>query len=180
MKTLRYVVLLALVAGLAGCGSASKDMEKIKSIESTVFKDASGMNKEQAAQLVVLYDAFAKDWPKDSAAATCLYKAAEMSINLNKGNDAIGYFDRVIKEYPEYSRVPEAYFLKGFVYEISLMNLTKAREAYAEFLQKYPKHELSDDAQISMENLGKSPEQVLMEAQKKIEQAKIDSLAAVK
>ncbi len=180
MKTMRYLVLLCLVAGLAACGSASKDMEKIKTLESTVFKDPSGMNKEQAAELVKLYDAYASNWPKDSAAPTALYKAAEMSINLSKGNEAIVYFDRVIKEYPDYSRVPEAYFLKGFVYEVTLMNLGKAREAYAEFIQRYPNHELTDDAQASMNNLGKSPEQVILEAEKKAEQAKADSLASVK
>lgn len=180
MKATRYFVIMALVALMAACGSASKDMEKIKGIEQTVFKHESGMNKEQAAELVKLYEAYANSWPKDTAAASCLYKAAEMSINLNKGNEAIGYFDRVIAEYPNYQRIPEAYFLKGFVYEISILNLNKAREAYATFIEKYPKHELTDDAQISMDNLGKSPEQILMDAQKKIEQAKADSLAAIK
>lgn len=180
MKTFRLLTLLLVVALLASCGSPSRDMEKIKALEKTVFNDASGLNKEQAAQLVTLYDDFATSYPKDSQAATCLYKAAEMCINLNKGNEAIGYFDRVIKDYPDYPRLPEAYFLKGFVYEISLMNLNKAREAYTVFVQKYPNHELTDDAQISLNNLGKTPEQILLEAQEKAEKAKADSLAAVK
>jgi len=180
MKPLRLFVLLVFITGLFACGSASKDMEKIKAIEKTVFVDASGMNKDQAAELVVLYDKYATKYPDDSMASTCLYKAAEMSINLNKGNEAIAFFDRVIADYPNDPRVPEAYFLKAFVYEISLMNLNKARESYTAFIQKYPNHELTDDAQISLNNLGKTPEQVLLEAMKKQEQTKADSLAALK
>lgn len=180
MKTLRVFTILFVLAGLMACGSAAKDMEKIKALEKTVFADPTGMNKEQAAQLVILYEKFASKYPKDSMAPTCLYKAAEMSINLNKGNDAVTYFDRVINDYPTYPRLPEAYFLKGFVYEISLMNLNKAREAYTAFIQKYPNHELTDDAQISLNNLGKTPEQILLEAQAKQEKAKADSLASLK
>lgn len=180
MKVIYSVFVVVLLAAFTACNSPEKDMAKIKSLESTVFKDKSGMNKGQAEELVKLYDEFAKKYPKDSAAVVCLYKAAEMSINLNKGMDAIGYFDRVIKEYPDYKHVPDAYFLKGFVYEISIMNIDKARQCYEEFLKKYPTHELAKDAEASLHNLGKTPEQVLLEAKQMNEQRVADSLAAVK
>jgi outer membrane protein assembly factor BamD (BamD/ComL family) len=179
MKIHRIIVIALIVLGLAACGSKEKEMEKIKTLEKEVFADANGMNKEKAAELVKLYVAFADAHSKDTLAASCLYKAAEMSINLNDGDGAIKYFDRVITEYQDYYKVPEAYFLKGFVYEVTFKNLNKAREAYTDFIKRYPNHDLTDDAEISLNNLGKTPEQIILEAQKK-DQAKQDSLAAIK
>jgi len=37
---------------------------------------------------------------------------------------------------------------------------------YREFLQKYPNHEFADDAELSLKNLGKTPEELLEQFQK--------------
>ena len=52
-------------------------------------------------------------------------------------------------------------FLQGFVYESQLHNIIRAKEAYTEFIRKYPRHQLAKDAQFSIENLGKSDEELI-------------------
>ena len=62
------------------------------------------------------------------------------------------------------------HFLKAFIYDNNLKDIKKARTAYSDFIQKYPKHELTDDAMISMDNLGKTPEQIVKEFELKLKQ----------
>ncbi len=54
-------------------------------------------------------------------------------------------------------------FLKGYVYENDLRDLETAKKIYEEFLVKYPDDEFADDAEISIKNLGKSPEELIKE-----------------
>jgi TolA-binding protein len=58
-------------------------------------------------------------------------------------------------------------FLKAFVYEDQLHDLNKAKKYYEEFLEKYPDSDFADDARISLQNLGKSPEELIKEFEEK-------------
>ncbi len=52
-------------------------------------------------------------------------------------------------------------YLKAYVYENYLGDLEHAKMIYIEFLEKYPDNEFADDAEISIQNLGKSPEELI-------------------
>ena len=74
-------------------------------------------------------------------------------------------------------------FFKGFVYENMLKDLDKARETYLQFIEKYPKDDFADDAQMALLNLGKTPEMLIkeFEARQKADSLRIaDSLVKVK
>ena len=43
----------------------------------------------------------------------------------------------------------------GFIYANSLENLEEAKKYYSLFIEKYPNHDLADDAQYELNNLGK-------------------------
>ena len=83
----------------------------------------------------------------------------------------------VIGDYGDFAKVPECYFLKGFVYENNIKDIKQARIAYTEFITKFPNHDLRDDAEISMKNLGKTPEQIVREFEENLKR-KSDSIAA--
>jgi len=53
--------------------------------------------------------------------------------------------------------------LKAYIYENLLSNLGLAQKTYRDFLSLYPDHELSDDAEAALLNLGKSPEELVRE-----------------
>ncbi len=57
-------------------------------------------------------------------------------------------------------------FLLGFSYENDLKQNDKAREVYELFLKNYKSHELADDVQFSLNNLGKSPEDIIKQFEK--------------
>lgn len=156
-------LILALAAALASCGSSNeKDAAEIQTAEDTLFSTSEGfIDKAKALELVDLYVDYANSYPDDSMAVEYLFKGAEFCLNLGEGQRAITLYDRVIQEYPDFRKVPECLFLKGYVYENYLGDLDNAKAIYLEFIEKYPDNEFADDAEISIQNLGKSPEELI-------------------
>ena len=164
MKVFRNSLLIvALVAALASCGpSNEKDATDIKTAEDTLFASSEGfIDKAKALELVDLYVDYTNSYPDDSMAVEYLFKGAEFCLNLGEGQRAITLYDRVISEYPDFRKIPECLFLKGYVYENYLGDLDNAKAIYLEFIEKYPDNEFADDAEISIQNLGKSPEELI-------------------
>lgn len=178
MKLLNRIVLFlfALVV-FAGCGpNKEKTSEKISSLEKQIFSSAnSSVNKVKADELVQLYSDFAKDFPKDSITPEYLFKAADISMNVLESAKAIEIYDKIIAEYPEYNKSPECLFLKAFVYENNLHDLVNAKRYYLEFIEKYPDNDFADDAAMSLNNLGKSPEELIKEFEAKMGEENIEA-----
>ncbi len=180
---------ILLIAGLAGiilsCSpSREKRIEGITAMEKSLFApDAYSFNQAKADSLIAMYIDFIEANPKDTLSANYLFKAANIVMNSGDGNKALGYFDRYINEFPDGPKVPMCLFFKGFVYENVLKDLDKAREIYLQFIEKYPKDDFADDAQMAVMNLGKTPEMLIQEfeAKQKADSARTaDSLAKTK
>jgi TolA-binding protein len=181
MKTNRNFVLtiIAIVSTfmLFSCSQNKEaDLKKVTDLEKKYGASAySDLSK--AKELIASYDEFVKKYPKDTVSARFLFEAGRLSMNTAQGKDAVKYFDKVITDFPDYSKTPDCMFLKGFVYDDLLKDFAKAKEAYQAFLAKYPTHEFADDAKASIENLGKTPEQLIKEFEAK---NGVDSLQAKK
>jgi outer membrane protein assembly factor BamD (BamD/ComL family) len=76
-------------------------------------------------------------------------------------------FDWIIDKYPTHSKAENSAFMKGFLFDNDIQDTALARKFYLEFIQKYPKSEFVDDAQMLINNLGKSEEEILEELQRK-------------
>jgi len=161
--TRNLFLLLILAASIIACEPANKkDAAAIDAAENALFTPEDGMiNKEKALELVDMYIAYTDKYPDDSMAVEYLFKSAEFCLNLGEGRRAIELYDRVIMEYPNFHKVPECFFLKGYVYENYLNDLEMAKLIYTQFIERYPDNEFADDAQVSIQNLGKSPEELI-------------------
>lgn len=170
MKRLIPIVLITFL--FAACGpTKEKDQEKISVLEAELFSQSSGMiNKEKADEVVDLYITFADTYPEDSISAEYLFKAADISMNMNLPTKAINLYKRIRAEYPGFRKAPECLFLTGYIYENYLGKLEEAKAIYEEFIDKYPDNDFADDAQISINNLGKSPEELIKEFEAKQQQ----------
>lgn len=69
--------------------------------------------------------------------------------------DAIENFKIILEKFPEGETAAQSTFMLGFIYANSLENLEEAKKYYTLFIEKYPDHELADDAQYELNNLGK-------------------------
>lgn len=157
--------MLFVLAAIVSCGPSSKqDANKIKAAEDELFSAEEGfVDKEKAMELVDMYVAYTDAYPEDSMSVEYLFKSAEFCLNMGEGQRAIELYDRVINEYPDFRKVPECLFLKGYVYENYLGDLESARAIYLRFIETYPDNEFADDAEVSIQNLGKSPEELIKE-----------------
>lgn len=169
MKRSLFTLLILTLLVSASCHRTNKysDIEKLENElykEDFVF-DAKG--REQSLTLIQAYLNFAEEHPTDTAAPHYLFKAADLSMSLGDALKAINLYNKIIFTYPEFDRNPQCLFLIAFIYENYLQNYGKAKEVYENFLKQYPNHDFADDAQISIQNLGKSPEELIREFEEK-------------
>jgi outer membrane protein assembly factor BamD (BamD/ComL family) len=171
MKHLKITLILLLAVFVYGCKpNSDKLLKQITQKEKDLFTTGNPIpDKTKVKEMIDLYLKFADNYPKDSLAPNFLYKAANLSTNTKQNENAIALLDRIISVYPNFSKLPETYFLKAFIYENEIKNMPKAKAAYTEFLQKYPKNDLAHDAAISLENLnlGKTPDMIVKEFEAK-------------
>ncbi len=97
-----------------------------------------------------------------------LMEAAEAAIAGENFLKAVSIYDRVGKDWPDSKKAPQAAFMMAFTIENNLNDLPGAKKAYEDFIKKYPNDEFTDDAQAALRNLGKSPEELVKEFEKKL------------
>jgi len=147
--------------------SRKKQTDKIEALEYELFSESSGkINQEKTKLLADSYIAYADQYPDDSLSPGYLFKAADVHMNLLDPRTAIQLFDRILNNYPDFEKQAHCLFLKAYVFENELRILEQARQLYEDFLKKYPNHEFADDAEISIKNLGKTPEELIEEFSK--------------
>lgn len=169
MKKLNLLTLFFIVLVVISCISPREKLEnKIIDLETAVYSDTTGIiDKSKVADLIGLYVDFADKYPGDVKTPGYLYSAANVSMNLMDSQNAISLFDRLMTAYPDYEKASECLFMKGFIYDNNLQDYEMAKKIYLEFLEKYPDDEFADDAQASIDNLGKSLEEIIQEFEKK-------------
>lgn len=100
-----------------------------------------------------------------------MLKAAGLAKTIENPQKAIELYEKVADGLPQHPKAPTAFFMMGFVYENDLNDLPKAKSIYEAFLQKYPNDpDFADDAQTSLNMLGKSPEDIIKEFEKQEKQ----------
>jgi outer membrane protein assembly factor BamD (BamD/ComL family) len=156
------LIISALVAFIVSCKTnpEQKAIEKIKKAEQELYASEI-LDKDKGIAMIELYLAFAKQYSEDSISASYLYKAADIAMNLKLGSQSVLYLDKIMTNYPTYSKVPESLFLKGFILENQLSKIEEAGQVYKLFLERYPNHPFAKDARASLEYLGKSPEEIV-------------------
>lgn len=186
MKKLSFLSILFSAAILMSCSSSSENnndnetayvaLEKmsIESLESEIAKreklvseDSTGVDDKNAADLLEAYYVYADRFSNRANSADRLFKAAELAMSLNHTPQAIKYFERVYNDYKDYEKRPYALFLQAFVLENQAMEYDRATEIYKEFIKLYPNHPMADDAEYSMMNMGKSPEELIEEFERR-------------
>ena len=162
-RTLIFMTLVSVILFVSCQPSREKMEQQIASLEARLFDAETGFSRAGADSLIQEYQEFAEAYPDDSLAPVCLFKAASMIMNLQDGHRAIALFDKIQTSYPDYEKAPLCLFFTGYVQENVLGDIDQARETYTLFIETYPDNDFVDDAQASIKNLGKTPEQMIQE-----------------
>jgi TolA-binding protein len=158
----KIIGFMLAVLVLTACQSPKeKAIKNIKEME----QNDSAFSVSLMQNLKTAYLDFATTYPDDEFAAEFLFKASQRAIVLNQANEAVEILAKLLQQYPKSSYSEEALFLSAYTYENNLNELPKAKALYEQFITQYPKAELNEDAKFALENLGKSPEDLLKEVQ---------------
>ncbi len=164
MKTLVYLTAVVVILGACNAPVSKEERQnKVKALESEPFIDTVTfkINTEQALKLIDEYAAYSKDFPEDELAPEYLFRAAEICRSIKDPQRAVEFYKNIVENYNNYEKTPYCTFLIGFTYDNELHDMLKAKESYKKFIEKYPEHEFVKDAKILLENLGKSPEEII-------------------
>ncbi|MDQ3192584.1 MAG: tetratricopeptide repeat protein [Bacteroidota bacterium] len=158
---------------LFSCGEEKKSaftkeqsQSQITDLEKELYSGSKMFNDSAAIAVVELYNEYADTYPEDSLSADYLFKAGEVSMGLNQAERSLHYFKKVCDKYPEAEKASFSLFLQAYVLD-NYINDRQAGEVYRSFIEKYPNHPMVKDAEFSIQNLGKSDEELIKEFQAK-------------
>ena len=146
--------------------------ERIKGFAEKIFNGESGdFNPKVAYSFIPACENYAIALPKDSLSPNFLIDAATIARNLNQTQKVLELFKWVYTNYPESPKAGDARFSEAFTYDNDLKDYDRAKVAYEAFLKDYPTHPFAESAQVMLNNLGKSDEQIIRELEAKAKAA---------
>ena len=167
---MKQLIPLILLTGFlfSSCSSEKQKLAKaIANKEQELAADSlkpADINK--AKEMIALYKQYAEKFKDDTLSNEYIFKAADISNGIGQSREAIALYAQVSGK-QNFRKQAVALFLQGFIYENQLQDYFQARRIYQEFLDRYPGHPLTNDVTYSLNNLGKSPEELIKEFENK-------------
>lgn len=171
-KSISVLVIAVVLFTSCNNSNQSKNNEvvvadSIKFYEETLFgSSAKEISSTDALKLANYYVQYASQNQDDSLSPIYLFKSADIFMNIREPEKAINAHKIILQKYPDFEKASSAMFLTAFIYEDQLMDLANAEKYYKLFIEEYPDSDFADDAEISLNNLGKTPEQLIEEFEK--------------
>lgn len=181
MKQLAFLTLLAFFTVACGGGNNQDSnqnteeevdisklnmenlLKEIEKREQTLEKEGNGLNNRRGILLMRAYAEYGFRFGSYEQAPEFLYKAGEMAMAYELPVEAIRYLDQLYNEYKDFEKRPYALFLKAFIVENQTRNYEEAERLYRKFIEEFPNHDMVDDAEYSIKNMGKTPEELIRE-----------------
>jgi len=140
--------------------------------------DSLGAKADKAALMepvLANYRMVFDEYPSSAEAEQALFKVGELEAGLlNRPDKAVETFKLYANAFPSIARAQTAMFMVGYLYNNNLAMIDSARAAYMRFLARYPQSELATSAQFELDNLGKKPDDLLLQ-EKPSDQPKVAS-----
>ncbi|MBP1646470.1 MAG: hypothetical protein H6Q16_2048 [Bacteroidetes bacterium] len=150
----KYLLLTLAILVFASCKPTKENrLKEIGELEKLTLKEAKVISPQRADSLLVMYDSYITDFPKDSNSTLILFKAADICINMKYCDRAIAYLERLVSDFPDSKMSEIANFKIGEAYEKACNNIDKAKEAYKTFVEEYPNSPLANDAEVMYQML---------------------------
>lgn len=162
------IVFVGLTFWACGSGNDANTIDadfpdRMDALLQEAVADPRNIDAEKAATYLAEAERYADVRTGDTSAVYYLFKAAEVATVQRQYAKAVELYGRIENEFSSHPRAPQALFMQAFTYDENLGQLETAREKYQQFIAKYPQHDFADDAQVMLDNLGKSDEEILRE-----------------
>ena len=164
MNNIKQVITFTFILiFLAACG---------KNSDESLYQTAkSNIDEGKFAEAIEDFKRIINEYPKSNYTAASKFELGKLyqghvlpRIPREESiKEAINYYSQINTEYPDSVEAVSSLFMIAFLEANEIGNLDKARETYEEFLKRYPNHELAISARAELNNLGKTPEEILQE-----------------
>ncbi len=128
------------------------------------------LSKDSVMTLIDKHELFADSFSKDTLAPILLYDAAEFAKKIKEPGLAIKLWGQLQRDYPGHEKAPYALFLQGFTFENDIKDEFNAKNYYRHVMNRYPRHPLARQAQLALDNMEKSPEELIRKFKEKNQQ----------
>lgn len=147
-------LILAAAVGLAGCSRVSPE-ERWTAAETARVQRAFDVALQN-------YTALLEDHPASAQAEPAAMSIASIYNNeLRDFPKAIEAYKNYLRLFPDADAAPVARFMVGFIYHNELKQLDSAGVWFRTFLDRHPDHEMASSARFELENLGRSPDELV-------------------
>jgi len=159
MKSIMSLLILLLVVG---CSSKKTDKE----LFDTAKKD---LKENKIPEAVATFDQLVNDYADSQLAPEALSQLAaiyqnKMDKSISEKDNlekAVSIFKRIHDEYPKSEYAPSGLFMAAFISANELKKYDEATALYQQFIKEYPDNDLAASARAELDNMGKSPEEIL-------------------
>ena len=164
IRNLFILLFSALI--LASCSpSAAKKAAEIEKLENEL-KESGRKNIADTGKVKELmndYRYYVSKFPDDSLTPVYLMKEGKFYDFTSRPDSALACYSQVYTRFPAYPKANLALFSQAFIWGNEKHDLTKAKAIYEEYLTKYPNTKLANSAKLELDNLGKTPDQIMAE-----------------
>jgi TolA-binding protein len=163
MKTFKIILLFVFSIMLTFCSSKS---------DKELFDNAQTLLTEKKYdEAVVIFEELVEQNKDSDMAPRALFECAKVyqgKVVKNLGAKessikSVDVYKKIFNNYPSSTEAENSLFMAGFILANDLQDFDAAKETYELYIEKYPDGQLADDAKIELENLGKTPEEILLE-----------------
>ena len=162
---MRFIPVFLIPLLLTACGKPSAEESFLAGEDAQQLAESAASEAVQDSLFRIAienFEAVVVNHPDDVFAEPALFRVAELHNNgtrqFHRAIDTYRHFRTI---YPASPQAPVSLFMVGFLYNNELGQYREAAAAYNEFLNSYPDHELATSASAELENLGKSPEEII-------------------
>jgi N-acetylmuramoyl-L-alanine amidase len=168
-KMKKFSLLLVLSIGILFVG-CSKESDKSYFDEAQKMMDA-----ENYYEALINFQKIVDDFPNSAHYKFSLLQVGELNQgyvdkNLSKNVSllkAIKAYSEYSEKYPDDEKAPQTLFMIGFIQANELGKIDEAKATYQKFLEKYPESVMAESAKAEIENLGLTPDQILLQKTQK-------------
>ncbi len=147
--------------------TGKKISEWITELKSFADTTKGRLDRRLANKLIGAYEAAYIVDPDGANSGDHLYNAGDIARSAGQSQKALKNWEKLYNKYPDHDKAAQVLFLQGFIYENTYRKMDSAQVRYEAFMERFPSHDLADDVKFSLENLGKTPDEIIKQFESK-------------
>ena len=153
---------------LKNAGAPPRDtlLKQIADLEKELYA-SEVLNETKANKIVALYQSYYQHYHRYAETPDFLFKAGEITENINQPYRAIDFYTHCYEEYPNFKFSAECLFRMANLYDYKLNNYLKAKALYEEVKEQFPKSQMAKDADAAIKLMSESDQEMIREFEKK-------------